>query len=138
MVSKVICVVLFLVALATTMFSASTMLEPLFLFLSDNPITGGIRLAIATSLLAVSFTTRVLKPPFRAVLKTFSVFLVTFGVTSLFTNSMGWALYNYVMPLDSLLMMEAGIMFGLAILNTRENQPSISVKKQKTSTTATA
>lgn len=123
MASKFICVVLFILTLVTTIFSTANMLEPLFLFLSDNPITGGIRLAIVASLLAVSFTTRVLKPPFRVVLRTFSIFLVVFGLTSLFTNSMGWALYNYVMPLDSLLMLEAGILFGLAILNTAETRP---------------
>lgn len=138
MVSKFICVVLFMVTLVTTIFSTSAMLDPLFLFLSDNPITGGIRLAIVASLLAVSFTTRALKPPFRVVLKAFSIFLVAFGVTSLFTNSIGWALYNYVMPLDSVLMIEAGIMFGLAILNTRESTPTPSIKRTNTTTSATA
>lgn len=138
MVSKFICVVLFIVTLVATIFSTSAMLDPLFLFLSDNPITGGIRLAIVASLLAVSFTSRALKPPFRVVLRTFSIFLVIFGVTSLFTNSMGWALYNYVMPLDSVLMMEAGIMFGLAILNTRETKTHPTTKKTNTTTSATA
>ena len=120
MVSKFICVVLFVVTLATMIFSTTNMLDPQFLFLSDNPITGGIRLAIVASLLAVSFSKRVLKPPYRTILKTFSIFLAVFGFTSFFTNSMGWALYNYVMPLDSVLMLEAGIMFGLALLNSAE------------------
>ena len=129
MVSKSICVVLFVVTLATMIFSTANMLDPQFLFLSDNPITGGIRLAIVVSLLAVSFSRRVLKPPFRAVLKTFSIFLVVFGLASFFTNSMGWALYNYVMPLDSILMVEAGIMFGWALLNAAEIYP-VNTKKR--------
>lgn len=120
MVSKFICVALFIAVVATMILSTTNMHDPLFMFLSDNPITGGIRLAIVASLLAMSFSNRVLKPPFRVVLKAFSIFLGVFGLVTLFTNSMGWALYNYVMPLDSILMIEAGIMFGLAILSTAE------------------
>lgn len=129
MVSKAICVVLFILALATMIFSTADMLDPLFIFLSDNPITGGIRLAIVASLLAVSFTSRALKPPYRAVLKAFSIFLVVFGITTFFSNSMGWALYNYVMPLDSVLMTEAGIMFGLALLSTSVSRPETTAEK---------
>lgn len=125
MVSRFICIVLFIVVLATMIFSTVNTNDPLFMFLSDNPITGGIRLAIVAALLAVSFSRRVLKPPFRVVIKTFSIFLVIFGLTSFFTNSLGWVLYNYVMPLDSILMIESGIMFGLAILGTSETKETL-------------
>lgn len=131
MASKFICVVLFIFALATLIFSANHMLEPLFIFLSDNPITGGIRLAIVALLLAVSFRTDLLRPHLKTVANFFGVFLVVFGVISLLSNSLGWALYNYLMPFDSLLLVELGIMFNLAALSSAGKEQKTSYQKTK-------
>ncbi len=117
MASRFISVILFILALATLIASTVSMFDPLFLFLSDNPITGGIRLAASASLLAVSMR-NITKPQAIAAVNGIGVALIVFGLATFFSNSMGWALYNYSMPLDSSLLLNAGIIFSLVSLKS--------------------
>lgn len=130
MSNRVISIVLFVLALITFISTSTNTLDPLFLFLADNPLSGALRLAIAASLLAVTFKRPLFTSNQISTILFIGFSLIIFGATSLFSNSMGWALYNYLMPLDSLLLTEAGIIFSLTGLNaTAVEKPLISKPK---------
>jgi hypothetical protein len=130
MSNRVISIVLFALALVTFISTSTNTLDPLFLFLADNPLSGALRLAIAASLLAVTFRCQLFTSNQISTILFLGFSLIVFGGASLFSNSMGWALYNYLMPLDSLLLVEAGIIYSLTGLNaTAVEKPQTSKPK---------
>jgi hypothetical protein len=98
-------------------------LDPLFFIVTGGWIADIIRIALAS--LMVIWATFALPKKARPqnTMLILGALLVGFGVVGFFLNSFNFALYNYVKPLDCLMIAEAGIVSSLIALEA--NKPVV-------------
>jgi hypothetical protein len=91
---------------------------PLFLFISSNLAVGLARISLVLLMIKVSFCQRIGSMRVCKYLGWAGIGLMSLAACSLWMTSVEGALYNFLKPMDLLLIMEAGVIFSLASLNS--------------------
>jgi hypothetical protein len=97
--------------------------DPLFFIVTGGWIADIARIGLAALMVvwATFAPPKTIRP--QAPLLLLGVLLVGFGVIGFFLNSFNYSLYNYVKPLDCLMLAEAGIVSSLVALEA--NKPMV-------------
>ncbi len=100
--------------------------DPLFLFISTNSVLNILLILLACLVVAVSFTSRFKNWYFYAACSGLAVFLCLIGVISLFSSNIDYWLSGLLLPLDSMLVLEAGIILAVCSLSYKHaNRPAM-------------
>jgi hypothetical protein len=108
MVAKFITAVLFVLAIFIAIFSHNSN-DPLYLFISGNILINIARLIIIGTLLAICLHGYIHNSKVRQALMGFGFIMLGFGLLSMANMSIESALYNYLKPLDYILISELGV-----------------------------
>ena len=94
----------------------------LFLFISPNKWVGTIRLALTLIVFFISFKTFskyfVMYPKLNRSLLAFGLIMIAFGLISSLEASLGTVFYDYLKPLDLMIILETGIVATSLALST--------------------
>lgn len=126
MLNKLISTIILTCSFAVMPASSKAPSSLLFLFISPNKWVGTIRLALALTIFFVSFRTLTAYfsrfPKLQKRLLITGLTLIGFGLISTLESSLGTIFYDYLKPLDLMIVLECGIIVTTISLTAK---PSI-------------
>jgi len=91
--------------------------DPLFAFVSIEQASMLFKLGLVAAMVSLTFLSLAKNAVLRASLAIVGLGLLSFGAVTLLVNPFGAALYEFLKPLDLLLVMEAGIIFTISAID---------------------
>jgi hypothetical protein len=114
MLNKIISIGTLVCMLAVLAMARTEPSDPLFYLISINPGATLFKLSLVGAMLFMAFKDCIRNVFTRRGVAFYGVALIIFGVAGLVTPSLGNALYDYLKPMDLLLVIETGIVFSAA------------------------
>jgi hypothetical protein len=120
MLVKFVSLVTLICAIAIASVNIQNSSDPLFFIVAGGIGADLIRIVLAGGMVAAAFLPlpKRIHPEVSVLL--LGILLISFGITGFVMNSFDYVLYNYVKPLDFLMLSEAGIVTSLAALETNK------------------
>jgi hypothetical protein len=110
--------------------------DPLFFIVAGGIVANLIRILLAALMVTGAFFSIPKRWHIEPVLLIFGSLLVALGISGFILNSFDYALYNYVKPLDFLMVSEAGIIANLVALEAHKPMFHFQEPYQRTFTIA--
>lgn len=114
MTNKFISVVTLFCMLVVLLIANVSPADPLFSIISPDPAISALRLSLVAVMIYVAFKTFIKNRFLRRGLTGAGLVLIVFGLVSLVNPYISGLFYHYLMPLDLLLIVEAGIVLTAA------------------------
>ncbi|MBA3757998.1 hypothetical protein H0X09_04035 [Candidatus Saccharibacteria bacterium] len=118
MINKLISVVTLVGLIAVVLMARADSSDPLFYFLSLDPGATMLKITLVFGMLLMAFKNSFSSSNLRSSMAVFGLSLVTVGTAGLFMPTFGNAIYDFLKPLDFLLLVESGLVYSAAALES--------------------
>jgi hypothetical protein len=136
MLVKFVALISLICAVAISSLNIKDASDPLFLIVAGGIVANLVRVLLASLMVAGAFFSVPKRWHIKPVLLILGALLVALGFSGFILNSFDFALYDYIKPLDFLMVSEAGIVASLVALEAHKPMFRLQEPYQRTFTIA--
>lgn len=114
MTNKLLSITTLLCLIAVLIIGRISPTDPLFYFISIDPTVSGLRFMLVATMVFLAFKSSFKKLYSRNLVAAVGAAFMAFGFASLAVPSISSSINNFLMPLDQLLLVQAGVIYSVA------------------------